>query len=262
MLPFVTPPSAAQERGSQHAVNQDHVVVAPPDLLLVLDGHGEFAERTICGPRFDALLARHLSNRKVGLARAVAVAENELRAESPVALLDCGCTLTGLRANQRSVSFVNIGDSRTVVADSNGDVVFVTRDHHPDDPAEAARVEAAGGFVLQDDVPRVNGSLAVSRAFGDWNLRPAVSGDAEVTKMRAVRGAGSYVVMMTDGMWLHDSGFAATWAVVREELLRTRPRTPEQLAETQAAVMRRVAPVGDDRTLLIASFPDVDLKLA
>lgn len=43
----------------------------------------------------------------------------------------------------------------------------LTRDHHPGREDEKARIEAAGGFVTQRGVPRVNGILAVSRAIGD-----------------------------------------------------------------------------------------------
>lgn len=47
----------------------------------------------------------------------------------------------------------------------------LTSDHHPDRDDERARIEVAGGFVLDWDVPRVNGVLAVSRAIGDVQLK-------------------------------------------------------------------------------------------
>lgn len=47
-------------------------------------------------------------------------------------------------------------------------VMELTRDHHPDRDDERARVESAGGYVLEwAGVSRVNGELAVSRALGD-----------------------------------------------------------------------------------------------
>jgi serine/threonine protein phosphatase PrpC len=49
----------------------------------------------------------------------------------------------------------------------------MTEDHKPEDEAEAARIVAAGGFVLAN---RVNGELAMSRALGDFQYK----GDAGV----------------------------------------------------------------------------------
>jgi serine/threonine protein phosphatase PrpC len=48
------------------------------------------------------------------------------------------------------------------------------KDHKPDDPVETARINAAGGFVTlppKTYIPRVMGQLALSRAFGDFQLK-------------------------------------------------------------------------------------------
>ena len=53
-------------------------------------------------------------------------------------------------------------------------VKFATKDHKPDDPEETKRIEASGGFVTlppKTYIPRVNGQLALSRAFGDFQLK-------------------------------------------------------------------------------------------
>lgn len=55
--------------------------------------------------------------------------------------------------------FANCGDSRAILI-RNGEVVFSTVDHKPENPSEQTRIINAGGSVI---VQRVNGSLAVSR---------------------------------------------------------------------------------------------------
>eukprot|EP01126_Amoeba_proteus_P042092 TRINITY_DN4565_c0_g1_i9.p1 TRINITY_DN4565_c0_g1~~TRINITY_DN4565_c0_g1_i9.p1 ORF type:complete len:432 (+),score=92.66 TRINITY_DN4565_c0_g1_i9:60-1355(+) len=66
-----------------------------------------------------------------------------------------------------SCLFGNIGDSRTVLAkqiENKYVAVGVTTDHSPTNREETLRIERAGGCVIND---RVDGMLAVSRAFGD-----------------------------------------------------------------------------------------------
>lgn len=61
----------------------------------------------------------------------------------------------------------NVGDCRAVLCRA-GEAVVITEDHTPSIPSEAARVEAAGGFVSRG---RVNGILGVSRSFGDIHCK-------------------------------------------------------------------------------------------
>lgn len=69
----------------------------------------------------------------------------------------------------------NIGDSRVLLGRADGTIVVgsgtdgaLTTDHKPDHPSERARIERTGGNVQEVmGVSRVNGDLAVSRAFGD-----------------------------------------------------------------------------------------------
>lgn len=59
----------------------------------------------------------------------------------------------------------NIGDSRCLLGRDSIKSIPLTKDHKPNDDDECARIERAGGFV---SLSRVNGTLALSRAFGDY----------------------------------------------------------------------------------------------
>jgi len=69
----------------------------------------------------------------------------------------------------------NIGDSRVLLGRADGSIVDgggtdsgLTTDHKPDHPDERARIYRTGGHVeVIQGCPRVNGDLALSRAFGD-----------------------------------------------------------------------------------------------
>lgn len=57
----------------------------------------------------------------------------------------------------------NVGDSRFILS-YKGRAVAVTEDNKPHNPHEKQRIKEAGGYIYDG---RVNGILAVSRAFGD-----------------------------------------------------------------------------------------------
>ncbi len=82
---------------------------------------------------------------------------------------------------------MNLGDSRGVFVAVDRDnptlktaEVQVTRDHKPGDPKEKRRIERAGGRVhsksSSSSVARVAGILAISRVFGDWELKSPING--------------------------------------------------------------------------------------
>ncbi|KAL8130831.1 hypothetical protein AgCh_006950 [Apium graveolens] len=56
----------------------------------------------------------------------------------------------------------------------------MTVDHGPN--TERGSIENKGGFVsnMPGDVPRVNGQLAVSRAFGDKSLKIHLRSDPDI----------------------------------------------------------------------------------
>jgi serine/threonine protein phosphatase PrpC len=71
----------------------------------------------------------------------------------------------------RRLLAANVGDSRVVLCRGGGQCVELTSDHKPSRPDEAARVRAAGGFILHK---RVMGELAITRAFGDKSFKMGI----------------------------------------------------------------------------------------
>lgn len=102
---------------------------------------------------------------------------------------------------RRDVAYVcNTGDCRAILVSRRG-VQALTNDHKATNEAEKERIEAAGGLVLYvHGVPRVNGRLAVARAFGNSELRDIVIPTPEVTAHR-ITPDDEYIVMASDGLW-------------------------------------------------------------
>lgn len=83
-----------------------------------------------------------------------------------------GSTATIAVIDGTKLTVANVGDSRGVMCDSNGTAIPLSFDHKPDKESEKTRIKKAGGYIEFWGVWRVNGSLAVSRAIGDYFLKP------------------------------------------------------------------------------------------
>ncbi|CDJ56503.1 hypothetical protein, conserved, partial [Eimeria maxima] len=77
-------------------------------------------------------------------------------------------TIGGQQQPAFLITIANVGDSRGTLFHAGGGFSILSRDHKPTNPEELERIKKAGGFVSSSpaSVPRVDGILALSRAFG------------------------------------------------------------------------------------------------
>mmetsp|Transcript_6914 Transcript_6914/g.8434 ORF Transcript_6914/g.8434 Transcript_6914/m.8434 type:complete len:440 (+) Transcript_6914:114-1433(+) len=94
----------------------------------------------------------------------------------------------------------NVGDSRAVLS-RGGRAVSLSTIQKPTNPVESARIKRAGGFIFRG---RVNGELAVSRAFGDGQFKEdggeTVSVRPEVRHLR-LSSSDEYLILGCDGLF-------------------------------------------------------------
>jgi protein phosphatase 2C family protein 2/3 len=76
-----------------------------------------------------------------------------------------GCTANVGLIKGGVLYLANAGDSRAIAYTLNGKTLGLSEDHKPENREERQRIESADGFVEDN---RVNGNLALSRAFGDF----------------------------------------------------------------------------------------------
>ena len=76
-------------------------------------------------------------------------------------------TATGVLITPKHYFIFNVGDSRSILI-KDKKLHFSSEDHKPMNDGEKRRIEEAGGRVM---IQRINGSLAVSRALGDFEYK-------------------------------------------------------------------------------------------
>ena len=116
-----------------------------------------------------------------------------------------GSTAVCVLLSPNHIFFANCGDSRGVLSRA-GKVHFSTQDHKPFHPLEKERICNAGGSVM---IQRVNGSLAVSRALGDFEYK-SVEGKGPCEQLVSPEpdviaedrtGDDEFLVLACDGIW-------------------------------------------------------------
>ncbi|KAF1789436.1 Protein phosphatase 2C family [Phytophthora cactorum] len=115
-----------------------------------------------------------------------------------------GATAVTLLIRGNTFVLSNTGDCRAIMVakrDKVAQVTQLTTDHKASNDQEKQRIEEHGGLVLYvKGVARVNGRLAVARAFGDAELSQLVIADPEVT-VHELHREDEYIVMASDGLW-------------------------------------------------------------
>lgn len=214
---------AASIHGGRAAMEDAHLMLAAPHggaewgAFGVFDGHcGDDCAGFVQGRFRDTLAAAAAPADDAGLAALSLRIDAEFLARHPPGAVTSGTTaaLAIVRApdgygGEYTVRAFNVGDSRVLVGDAAGRGRCLTRDHKPDLPAERARIEAAGSQVTPGPgVPRVNGDLAMSRAFGDAHHKVAKGRPPEEQAVCAVPdvtvaacAAGGFVVAACDGVF-------------------------------------------------------------
>lgn len=167
-----------------------------------------------------------------------------------------GSTAAAVMISPHYIYFINCGDSRTLLC-HDGQVVFYTEDHKPFNPREKERIQNAGGSVT---LQRVNGSLAVSRALGDFDFKEVdwrpqteqlVSPEPEVYELGRTP-EDEFLILACDGVWD---------AIGNEELcafVRSRLQVCDDLREICAQVvdlcLYKVKSLLNTQTWIIITF--------
>ncbi|XP_023129119.2 protein phosphatase 1F isoform X2 [Amphiprion ocellaris] len=113
--------------------------------------------------------------------------------------LRSGSTGVAMLIQGQQLTVAWLGDSQAILVRKQ-QVVTLMEPHKPEREDEKQRIEDLGGCVTFMGCWRVNGTYAVSRAIGDFDQKPYVSGDADCSTVQLL-GDEDYVLLACDGFF-------------------------------------------------------------
>jgi len=172
-------------------------------LFGVVDGHGGFDVADYVIKNFKKEFLTQYTNCKKDIKTALeqSFLKVDEALKTAVPSEDVGSTacigVVLYEIGKRVLYTANVGDTRAVLGQLGG-CKRVSYDHKASDANEVARVKKDGGNIFFD---RVEGSLAITRAFGDYAFK-----DKGVTAMPYIertelRVIDKFLVVATDGLW-------------------------------------------------------------
>ncbi|KAI9483860.1 MAG: phosphatase 2C-like domain-containing protein [Benjaminiella poitrasii] len=177
----------------------------------VYDGHGGDAVAKYCGTELHKKIMNNTAFNRGRYRDAIRSGyygiDEDLKKDNRFDNDTSGCTAVIALLTKNNVLYVsNAGDSRAVISTRDGKAIPLTQDHKPKLPKEEQRIRMAGGFVENG---RVNGSLALSRAIGDFVFksntqitpdRQAVTAEPDIIE-HLLTDQDEFVVLACDGIW-------------------------------------------------------------
>ncbi|XP_011013159.1 PREDICTED: probable protein phosphatase 2C 53 [Populus euphratica] len=185
----------------------------------VYDGHGGSQVANYCRDRFHSALSEEIEFVQNGLIdgsikdgcqeqwkKAFTNCFLKVDAEvggkggaEPVAPETVGSTAVVATICSSHIIVANCGDSRAVLCRGK-EPVALSVDHKPNREDEYARIQAAGGKVIQWNGHRVFGVLAMSRSIGDRYLKPWIIPEPEVMFIPRAK-EDECLILASDGLW-------------------------------------------------------------
>lgn len=190
-------------------MEDEHYYSVDDDILSahVFDGHGGrgIAKALVGKHSLDDAIRKKLAqgaDAREALMEAYAETDEAMKKDFSKNLTVGSTAVTAL-VKGLTLTVANAGDSEAIVVLHDGSTINMTFAHTATDASEKKRIEDVGGVI---SMGRVGGSLAVSRAFGDFIYKvPQTKNDWVLAlpfiKTIELEPAYEYLVLACDGLW-------------------------------------------------------------
>jgi serine/threonine protein phosphatase PrpC len=166
-------------------------------LFCVFDGHGGDLSAKLCTQKFPEIFKQCLNDNPFDYESAIKKSFKLMDKEiEKLNEKQVGNTGTIVFINNKLLYCANVGDSSCCLIGKTNE--FITIEHKCTNKKEKKRIEKEGGQIIDD---RLDGILAISRGFGDFDLKnKGLICEPHITK-RLIDHNLSYCILASDGVW-------------------------------------------------------------
>uniref|UniRef100_A0A3B4WYS5 Protein phosphatase 1L n=1 Tax=Seriola lalandi dorsalis TaxID=1841481 RepID=A0A3B4WYS5_SERLL len=189
-------------------VNKSH-----PSIFGVFDGHGGEAAADFAKAHLPEALQKDKEKdekkEKGGLSypsileQQILTLDREILDKLSATYNEAGTTCLVALLSDKELTVANVGDSRGVLCDKDGNAIPLSHDHKPYQLKERKRIKKAGGFISFNGSWRVQGILAMSRSLGDYPLKNlnVVIPDPDIMSFDLNKLQPEFMILASDGLW-------------------------------------------------------------
>uniref|UniRef100_A0A3Q3LVH8 Protein phosphatase 1L n=1 Tax=Mastacembelus armatus TaxID=205130 RepID=A0A3Q3LVH8_9TELE len=186
-------------------VNKSH-----PSIFGIFDGHGGEAAADFAKTHLpEALRQQDEKKERSGLSypsileQQILTLDREMLDKLSATYNEAGTTCLVALLSDKELTVANVGDSRGVLCDKDGNAVPLSHDHKPYQLKERKRIKKAGGFISFNGSWRVQGILAMSRSLGDYPLKNlnVVIPDPDIMSFDLNKLQPEFMILASDGLW-------------------------------------------------------------
>jgi len=233
-------------------------------LLSVFDGHAGHRCANFLVNSLPAELHRETASSGLGIPseeifRKIFKSMDEMWLDSAAVRepkIEDGSTALCVAVEGNELIVANCGDCRAILCQA-GQTMALTRDHRPTDDIEQQRIINQGGTVIGG---RLQGQLAVSRAFGNYEFKELeiLSSEPEIHRV-SLNTDVEYLVVGSDGLYDHFSNEELI-SFIKNGLMNNSNTTLESIVKelVEEAIDRGS---DDNITILVVKFEKAFKKL-
>ncbi|XP_023932955.1 protein phosphatase 1F isoform X1 [Lingula anatina] len=174
----------------------------PQSYYAVFDGHGGTDAAAYAAAHVHLNIIQHPAfpeDMEKAMKEGYIATDEGFVARSNREKLNSGSTGVSVLMRGNKLHTAWLGDSQALLV-RDGTPIQLMKPHKPEREDERKRIEGLGGCVIWFGAWRVNGALSVSRAIGDADHKPYVSGEPDVSTVQ-LDGTEDYIILACDGMW-------------------------------------------------------------
>ncbi|KTG00212.1 hypothetical protein cypCar_00021871 [Cyprinus carpio] len=185
-----------------------------PTIFGVFDGHGGETAAEYAKSHLPVMLRQQLQRyekqkensavtRQSILKQQILNMDKEILEKLSASYDEAGTTCLVALLSEKELTVANVGDSRAVLCDKDGNAVPLSHDHKPYQLKERKRIKKAGGFISFNGSWRVQGVLAMSRSLGDYPLKNlnVLIPDPDVLTFDLHKLQPQFMILASDGLW-------------------------------------------------------------